>query len=79
MPQSIQRLVSDSNVHFAHHRDIFSLEYFSFLSKLFEQSSASDQEATVVAPLLLRFIFNIFLRTKKVGRLRSSSLLYMRP
>ena len=66
MPHSIQRLVSDSNVHFAHQCDIFNANYFGFLSNLIDQSSASVNSSVIALPAALNFFHNIYLRTKKV-------------
>jgi hypothetical protein len=72
MPHSIHRLVSDSNKHSVHQRDVFSVNYFHFLSSLFEQSASSEATCVAVIPTMMKFYLNIFLHTKKVcGHLRN--------
>ena len=66
MPHSIRRLVSDSNIKFAHQRDIFNPHYFTFINIVIEQSMTSVESALEVLPVALNFYFNIYFRSKKV-------------
>ncbi len=67
MPLSIQREISDANMEFAHQRDVFNAAYFSVWRDLMVQCKTAQLPPSITVLQPTMFIFNIFLRAKKVG------------
>ena len=68
MPHSIERTVFESNVHFAHQRDLFNPKYFSFIGRLIEISNANTADLVAFIPTAMRFFLNVFMHAAKVHR-----------